>query len=214
MATLITAEQNFNISSFHNNYDDLPFPMYLNSFWKIVIVISLLITLNEGTRLRAIIIQYIRAPETKLGPINYLICLDQLDGLFLAILILIRILFILSPVPVSQIFGSNFCYLTEFIGGLVLGGTVYWSCCIAVFRVIFVKAQNWLQNKIGVKNLLTFMVGFGVCQLLVFGYLLVQFDDESSLRKSCFHQSNFNSQILIDAQVSLYHDLIFLYKMI
>jgi hypothetical protein len=197
----LQAEHNFNFSSVQN-YDDLPFYINLSPFWKTVTVVSLLITLIEGARLRAIIILYIKSPETKLGPINYLICLEQLNGLFLALLIFMRIIFILSPIPISQILGSTICHLTEFIGVLVLGGNFYWSCCIAVFRVLFVKAQNWLKYKMGVKKLLTIMVGFGICQILVFAALAIKFDNDSSIRKSCFHQSKLLDRIESDQYVS------------
>jgi hypothetical protein len=54
----------------------------------------------------------------------------------------------------------------------------------------------------GVKKLLTIMVGFGICQILVFAALAIKFDNDSSIRKSCFHQSKFLDRIESDQYVS------------
>ena len=48
-----------------SDQDGLPFPLYLDLIWRILIVLSLLLTLIRGTRLRWIIIRYINSPESK-----------------------------------------------------------------------------------------------------------------------------------------------------
>ena len=83
--------------------DGLPFPLYVNGYWKATISIVLLFTLIEGTRLRIVILSYLSSPETKLGSVNYLIWIDQINGFFLGYTIIARIMFIVSPYPASDL---------------------------------------------------------------------------------------------------------------
>ena len=94
----------------------LPFPLYLDPIWKFLLATTLLITLVQGTRLRVIIMSYFKSPETKLGPINSLILMDQLNGFFLGYIVLVRTIFILSPFPVSSLLGETFCRWNTFPG--------------------------------------------------------------------------------------------------
>ena len=45
-----------------------------------------------------------------------------------------RIFFILSPVPLSSVFGDEFCTFADVLGLLYVGGTYVWGCFIALFR--------------------------------------------------------------------------------
>ena len=89
-------------------HENEPFPLYL-SFWaQLVLTLLLSLSLWFGLTLRSIIINYLRSPDTN-GPVNYLIWIDQLNGILLAIVIVVKILAINSPVPLSLIFGERFC---------------------------------------------------------------------------------------------------------
>jgi hypothetical protein len=94
--------------------DGLPFPLYLNGYWKALISIALLLTFIEGTRLRIVILSCLSSPETKLGPVNYLKWIDQINGFFLGYTIIARIMFIVSPYPASDLLGFDFCKLNVF----------------------------------------------------------------------------------------------------
>jgi hypothetical protein len=83
-----------NISiTFHppDNAIGLPFPIYLPIGWKLFICVSLILTLFFGIKYRLVIFKYLAAPATNLGPINSLIFMDQLNGLLLAPVIVVRI---------------------------------------------------------------------------------------------------------------------------
>jgi hypothetical protein len=71
-----------------SNDDGLPFPLYLHTAWKIILVLSLLFTFIEGLRLRKVIVSFVVSPESKLGPINYVILVDEINGLLLGISII------------------------------------------------------------------------------------------------------------------------------
>jgi hypothetical protein len=83
-----------NISTTFHPFDNaigLPFPIFLTIGWKLFISVSLILTLFFGIKLRLIIFKYLAAPATNLGPINNLIFMDQLNGLLLAPVIVVRI---------------------------------------------------------------------------------------------------------------------------
>ena len=55
----------------------LPFPLNLNFHSRIFIALFFIIVLTIGIYLRKTIFDYLKSPETKLGPINFLIWIDQ-----------------------------------------------------------------------------------------------------------------------------------------
>ena len=89
-------------------FENEPFPLYLSFGTKLGLTLLLTLSLWFGMTLRTIIINYLRSPDTN-GPVNYLIWIDQLNGILLGIVILVKILAINSPVPLSLIFGESFC---------------------------------------------------------------------------------------------------------
>ena len=78
----------------------------------------------------------------RLGPINSLIWIDQLNGLNLAYCLLTRMAFIVSPVPLSSLLGQNFCKFSCFVAYLYITGSFVWSCFIAVYRVLYIKSHT------------------------------------------------------------------------
>ncbi len=188
----------------------LPFPLYLNNYWRYFIAISLAITLIQGAKLRKIIILFICSPETKVGPINTLILMDQINGLVLAAGIIMRVTFILSPVPMCSVVGTWYCWLANFTGNGYIAGSYIWGCYIALFRVLYIKAQDWLKNKIGIENLLLNMLIAGISQVLLFAISLALTDNENSTKKMCAHLSDQDLDILDGYKVNLIKIIIYL----
>ena len=60
---------------------DLSFPMNLSPGGTFLIAISLLLIICIGLVLRATILAYLCEPDIHIGPINYLLWIDQLNGL-------------------------------------------------------------------------------------------------------------------------------------
>ena len=89
--------------------NSLPFPLYLPAFARVMISACLAIALVLGTNYRMMIFKYLQAPETKIGPINYLIWIDQLNGIFLGVSMAIKIILIIIPVPLNEVVGNSFC---------------------------------------------------------------------------------------------------------
>ena len=86
-----------------------PFPFNLDYSWRLVISMIMVLILLSGIFLRVIIIGYLVAPSTKIGPINLLIWVDQLNGIFLAFNIVGRIFAFVLPFPLTVLTGDDFC---------------------------------------------------------------------------------------------------------
>jgi hypothetical protein len=89
--------------------EDPPFPFNLDYSWRLCISAAMSFILVSGIFLRKIIISYLLAPDTNTGPINLLIWVDQVNGLFLALNILGRIIAFVLPFPLSVLTGDTFC---------------------------------------------------------------------------------------------------------
>ena len=55
----------------------LPFPLYLNIYWRFLLAALFLLALVQGSKLRKLIVVFITSPETKVGPINSLVIMAQ-----------------------------------------------------------------------------------------------------------------------------------------
>ena len=179
------------LSSFNpfDQHKGLPFPLYLNCGFKMLISAFLLLTFYHGIKHRMIIFGYLKTVDTY-RPMNTLIWFDQINGLLLGFGILFKIFAILSPIPLSNVFGADFCPLIAFPGCMYTVGKIVWSCFIAIFRILYIKAQNWLKFSVGEKSLLYAMLLFGVTLGLSVALLLVRFDNKNAIKKICLHHSD------------------------
>jgi len=105
-----------------------------------------------------------------------------------ALFIVARIGFMISPSPLSLIFGENFCSVINFVGGVYVGGSVFWSFCIALFRVLFVK-RVCIGTRIGIKTLLRIMIAIGIPLVATYSLAFVIFDQKVPTQRMCTHQS-------------------------
>ena len=71
-----------------------------------------------------------------MGAINYLIWLDQLNGILQGISILLKCIEISLPVPLSAFVGAEFCRWVDLPGSFYLTGSYVWSCFTAVYRIL------------------------------------------------------------------------------
>jgi hypothetical protein len=181
--------------------EGLPFPLHLHLVWKTLFVLSLLFILVEGLKLTKVIVDFVISPESKLGPINYVILVDQINSLFLGISIIFQISVNICPIPLSILLGNEFCNFVRFIVAIYIGGSCIWGCFIALFRVLFIKAQNWLTNSVGVQRLLVIMLTFGALEIFLFAGVNFQIDGESPTKKLCYHLSFYDMAVIQDYQV-------------
>ena len=119
---------------FFEEKDRLPFPLNLSLPLKILITLCLCANQIFGTYFRAIIFAYLKAPETKLGPINKLIWIDQVNGIFFGISTTFVIALLVLPFNLNDMFGHSLCDWLILPGSFYISGSVVWSCFIAFYR--------------------------------------------------------------------------------
>jgi len=187
----------------------LPFPQNLNVWWRSLISIMLVGILVKGLGLRLKIYSYIQNSETKLNAVNVLFFLDQLNGVFLAIVLAARISFSLLTIPASELMGPLACSCYEFITGMYISGSFVWRFNIAVIRVLYIKAQNWLTMKMGVNKLLAIMIITGLGKMILLSIFMVTSDSYSYAKKSCYRWSDEAQKIIGAYQVRNFQILIF-----
>jgi hypothetical protein len=180
----------------------LPFPLNLNIYFRSLISVLLALIVIEGIRLRLKIVSYLRNPETKFNAVNILFCLDQMNGIFLVLVLVGSISFILLTTPVSELLGPFACSCFEFIAGLYISGTIVWRFSIAVLRVLFIKAQGWLTRKMGANNLLAIMIIIGFANMIALGIFMVTSDSYSYSKKICYRWSDVSQKVISASQVS------------
>ena len=188
--TLIFAYNNDTIHFQPFSYQNgLPFPLYLPSEIKNLICLLQILALCYGIKFRAIIFSFLRATSTKMGPINYLIWVDQINGISLGLNILGKILSIAIPFPLAEIFGSNFCEWTDMPGCFYISGSYIWSSLTAIYRILYLKASHFVNNVVGERNLLNIMLIFGFVAQITPTIWLTIFDFQSSSEKLCSHHT-------------------------
>jgi hypothetical protein len=138
-----------------------------------------------------------------MGPINQLIWIDQANGILLGIALFGKMIFILTPLPFDEIFGSQFCDWSDLPGCTYLVGSFIWSSLIAIYRVIYIKAQNWIKNVVGEKRLLRIFMGIAFSFYIPASLWLAMYDYRSSSEIMCYRRSNEETLILLTYQVIL-----------
>ena len=181
--------------------EGLPFPLYLPLHWKIVLAIILVISLVVGFKLRFVILSYLSSPESNIGPINNLIWIDQLCGLGYSVVLLVRIMTLLSTVPLDSIFGPSFGYSINLLSCVYNAATCIWSLFIAVYRVLFILVQKPVSKIIGFDIILNILLLYGSVETVVIGSIYNHIDDKGSIIKSSAHLSNSDLAIINDYRV-------------
>ena len=115
-------------------YLGLPFPQNLEPGCKYLVASVYFAVLISGLYLRKIIFSYLRSPESKLGGINYLIWLDQMNGMIGALSMVIHLLEMLLPFSLRSVIGENGCEWIGMTGCIYMCGAIIWSMAIAIYR--------------------------------------------------------------------------------
>ena len=188
-------------TTFADENNSLPFPLNLNVIWRWLISAILAGIFVQGVRLRLKIVAYIKSPDTKLNETNILFCLDQVNGLFLAIMITCGIIFIILTEPAAKVIDPNICYFNGANQGLYMSGTFIWRCFIAIYRVLFIKAQRWLTGKMGASKMLGLMLAIGLIFMIGFTIVSVTSDRYSYSKRNCNRWSDNTLDIIKTYQV-------------
>ena len=93
------------------------------------------------------------------------------------------------------------CKWVRLLPGTYLPGTLIWGCWIAVYRTLYIKAQNWVKYTIGESKLLRILIFAGILINVVFALLVVEYDVNSMLSKLCSHHSKDDLHLILDYKV-------------
>lgn len=188
----------------YNFVEDLPFPLSMPYHWRIFFGIYIIFILIGGLFYRKIILQYLLAPETKSNPINSLIWIDQLSGIIFGTFNLIFASTVLMlKQSLKSLFGESFCRWVPLAGCINLTGYIIWSSLIAIYRILYIKAQGWIKYKVGERCLLQCFILLGLIFQTGLSVTIFYFDDESLVSKACNHFSAEDVDIIQQYHVSL-----------
>ena len=199
--SFFTGGATFTYFKMNSDKSFLPFPINQNLFVKILVCSVLAAILILGFRKRFLILTYMLSPEVKMNPPNLLFGLDQINGIFLALIIIFRIIFNLLPEPLSDLADPRICAFAELMSGSYISSTIVWRCYTAVLKLVYLKAQNWLQNTIGVNNLLLALVIVGLGKIALFSSVMIYSENDSYIKRSCYHRNATDLEILYGFQV-------------
>jgi len=198
-----TGDSTYTIFALNSDKSFLPFPINQNLFVRVMICSVLASILVIGFRKRFLILAYMTSPEVKMNPPNVLFGLDQVNGIFLAMIIIYRITFNLLPEPLSDLVDPRICYFAELMSGSYVSGTIVWRCYIAILKLLYVKAQNWMQNTLEITKLLTVLVILGLAKMALFSSVMVSSENDSYVKRSCYHRNSTDLEILYGFEVGI-----------
>ena len=185
---------NFDLASFGN---EQPFPLSENWLVQLIILILMLVVFCFGLKYRFLIIRYLMSPECK-GPINALIWADQMNGIFLGLGILLKMAFLLSPLPLATVLGDGFCAWAGVPISLYVSGAGSWSCAIALFRVFILKGTPLINESV----LLRILYFISLAIHLGCGSLMARYGEITAPGKLCFHFTESENEIMEHYKVS------------
>ena len=189
------------ILSFHFA-NDMLFPLSIAYHWRLVCALYYLIIICAGIVFRSVILRYLTDQDTKSTPINWLIWLQQLNGLFAGtfnLSVVFTVLILESSL--KSLLGDQVCHWLPLSGCINLVGYLVWSCLIAIYRILYIKAQDWVKFTIGERRLLVIILIFG---LLLHGSIagtMFYHDDENITGRACSHYSVKDLEITLDYKV-------------
>ena len=180
-----------------------PFPLCLTYFWRVVFATFYFFILISGLKSRQIIFKFLHNQDTKCNPINRLIYFNLLTGtLFGTLNLIIAIAAFLMTNPLSVTFNENICILNKLAASFSVHGSYIWTCLIAVCRILYIKAQNFIKYRIGESNLLYILLTIGLSIQTILSISVANTDDGGSSWKICTHHSQENIDAIYDYKVN------------
>ena len=206
-------QENFKEIYFLETLEELPeddVPMVnLPENIKITIILALIIAIIVGSCFKCVLFKGIFSKNSPNHgwmdrPINVLIFVSALIHSITSILTSIHLILILwIDEPLLALFGPFYCFLLPVVGEIGIFYQAIGSFGICIYRMMYIKLNNFVKYQIGEKNLLWIILIFSlsVNSLITFLHMT----EESSLRiakNTCNHKSPEAAQILIDYQIS------------
>ena len=171
---------------------------------KITISIALSAAIIVGTYFKSILYRGIFAENWMDKPINVLIFVSALIHHATSLLTSIHLILILSiESSLNSLFGPFYCFILPVIGEIGIFNQAIGSFGICIYRMMYIKLDDFVKYKIGEKTLLSIILFLGLSMNGVITFLHMV--EESSLRiaqNTCNHWSPEEAQALIDYRIS------------
>ena len=104
---------------------------------------------------------------------------------------------------VADVMGNHFCQITYIIALFGLVYLIVGSFGISLYRVLYIKREQWIKQVVGEKRLLGIVIAFS---LTFSGILVILFNMETNKERAvlnmCFGLSTSDAQIMIDYDLS------------
>ena len=183
--------------------DNLTFPLSLPYIWRVVFATYNLFILISGLKIRHIILKFLHSQDTKVNKINKLVYFNLLSGtLFGTFNLIIAIAAILMTNPLSVTFNENVCILNKLAASFSVHGSYIWTCLIAICRILYIKAQNFIKYRIGEGNLFCILFTISLSILTILSIIVANIDDGGSSWKICTQHSQENIDAINDYKVN------------
>jgi hypothetical protein len=192
----------YNLTYFNGN-TLVPFPMNLSYEWRFVVMALFSFFLITGFALRGFIFAYLTQPDAKQYPINFLLLLDQTNGMIFALVLIFEISAIYLEYPLRDVLGDNFCKWIRFPVTAYSYGCLIWGCFIALYRMMYIKANNWFIYKVGEYRMLFVLTTVGLILKLSISFFMAEFDNDSSISKHCTFWTKTDLDLIQEFKVSL-----------
>jgi len=166
---------------------------------KFGLCIYLISVILGGLKNRLLILSYLRCSSTKQNIINRLIWIEQLIGLLIPVNVTLWIIALVSPKPLAAVLGPNFCILFSLLGNFRVCGSVVWSCLIAIYRTLCIRAQNFMK-RVGEKRVFATLTIIGVALNVTFPFFL-SFSNKGPENRLCFNTTISDNDIIFTYQV-------------
>ena len=112
------------------------------------------------------------------------------------------ILALLVQEPLVDLFDSNWCHITQYVGVYGIAYLSVGSLGISIYRVLYIKNELWVKDAIGERPLLTIICFLG---LAISGLITMTFNLESSSNhfqmNMCNGISGTQAQIIMEYQI-------------
>jgi len=153
-----------------------------------------------GLKYRLITIKYLLSPSTKANAINRLIWIEQIVGMLIPVNVTFWIFSLLSPQPIGKVYGKSICIIFSALGNFRVAGSTIWSCSIAVYRMLCIRAQGLMKRKSRERIVFACLISFGSIFQILFPIFLMKSDNGAPTRL-CFNTTTYEHESIFAYQV-------------
>ena len=181
----------------------------LSSYIKHILTIAMVASLIIGSYYKYVMYSYVWTTNRKNRgwmhrPINILIVTSAVVHHFTHLWIGISYAMMLTmEISMADAIGDHFCQITYIIGVYGIAYLSVGSFGISLYRVIYMKREQWIKQVVGEKRLLGIVLAFSlIFSGILVGLFNLETIKERAFENVCFGSSTLYVQIMIEYQLS------------